>query len=84
MQANIFHYICHGFWYSAENSKKLIQKPHFVVGIQKFQGHTFFVRVGDAPIFGQMKGLMEIHDLGKFHGYSICGCQVIYFQRLSY
>ena len=79
MQTNILHHMYYGFWDSAENSKKLAQKPHFVVGFQKFLDHALFLRMGEAPIFGQMKGLMEIHNSGKFHQYSICGCQVIYF-----
>ena len=84
IQINILHHIYYDFWDSAENLKKLPQKPHFVVGFQRFLNHALFRRVGDAPIFGQMKGLMEIHNPGKFHWYSICGCQVIYFQSLSY
>ena len=84
MQANILHQIYYGFWYSTENSKKLTQKPHFVVGIQNFFDHAFFCPMDDAPIFGLMKGLMEIHNPGKFHRYSICGCQVMYFQSLLY
>ena len=84
IQTNILHHIYYDFWDSAENLKKLPQKPHFVVGFQRFLDHALFRRVGDAPIFGQMKGLMEIHNSGKFHWYSICGCQVIYFQSLSY
>ena len=32
----------------------------------------------------QMKGLMKIHDRGKFHIYSICGSQVIKFQMFSW
>ena len=77
MQTNILHHIYYGFWYSAENSKKLAQKPHFVVGFQKFLDHAVFRRMGDAPILGQIKGLMEINNPGKFHRYSISGCQVI-------
>ena len=36
----------------------------------------------DAPIFCQMKGLIEIHNRGKFDEYRICGCQFINFQIL--
>ena len=36
-----------------------------------------------APIFGQIKGLTEIHERGKFHHCSICCCEVIYLQRFS-
>ena len=37
----------------------------------------------DAPIFCEMKGLIEIHKCGKFHQYSIFHCEVIYLQRFS-
>ena len=77
MQTNILHNIYYVFWNSAENSKKLAQKPHFVVGIQKFLDPALFFPMGDAPILSQMKGLMEIHNPGKLHWYSICGCPVI-------
>ena len=40
--------------------------------------------MGDAPIFGQMKGLMEIHNPAEFHLHIVCGSQVINFQRFSY
>ena len=32
----------------------------------------------------QMKGLMKIHNRGKFHLYSICSSQVIKFQMFSW
>ena len=32
------------------------------------------------PIFCQVKDLMKIRNLGKFHQYSICGCQVKIFK----
>ena len=33
--------------------------------------------------FFQIKHLMEVHNHGKFHWCSICGCQVINFQMFS-
>ena len=84
MQANILRRIYYGVWYSAGNSKKLTQKPHFVVGIQNFLDHALFCPMGDAPIFGQMKIFMQINNPGKFHRYVICGCQIKYFQSLLY
>ena len=78
------HHIYYGFLNSHENFKKLTQKHHFVIGFQKFLDHAIFRPMGDVPIFGQMELLMEIHNPGKFHWYSICGCQVIYFQSFSY
>ena len=80
IQSYITHHIYYGFWYSPENFKNLIQKAHFVVGFQKFFDHTLFHPMDNAPIFRQMKGLIEIHNPGRFYCYSICGCQVIYFQ----
>ena len=34
-------------------------------------------------ILGHIKGLIEIHNRGKFHQYSICRCEVTYLQRFS-
>ena len=84
MQDNIVHHIYYGFSYSAENSKELAQKPHFVVGIRTFLDHALFFRMGDAPLFWQMKGLMDIHNPSNFHGYSTCGYQVVYLQSFLY
>ena len=39
----------------------------FLVSFQRFLDHAFLHPKGDALIFGQMKGLMEIHNAGKFH-----------------
>ena len=39
--------------------------------------------MGGTPIFCQIKGLMEIHNPGKFHKYSICGFQVMNVQMFS-
>ena len=36
-----------------------------------------------APIFGKIKGVIEIHSHHKFHQYSICGCEVMCFQMFS-
>ena len=42
-----------------------------------FFDHAQLSPVVDAPILCQMKGLVEIHKCGKFHEYTICGCQVV-------
>ena len=52
--------------YSPKNSKIFSQKAHFVVGFQKFLDHALLHPKGGAPIFGQMKGLMEIYNPVKF------------------
>ena len=33
------------------------------------------------PLFGQTKGLIEIHKRGSFHQYTICRWEVIHLQR---
>ena len=43
--------------------------------------YTILHHVSSTPIFCLLKGPMDIHNAGKFHEYSICGCQVINFQR---
>ena len=44
---------------------------------QRFFDHTLLRPIGHAPIFCQMKGLMKIHNRGKFNQGSICGSQVL-------
>ena len=48
-----------------------------------FFDHAHLPPVSDASIFGQMKGLMEIHNRGKFRAYTMCGSQVINVQMFS-
>ena len=47
---------------------------------QRFFDHTLLRPMSDTPVFCQMKDLMRIHNRGKFHVYSICGCKVINFK----
>ena len=81
-QTIILHHIYYGFWNSIENFKKISPKTTFL-GIFRFLGHTLPRPKAGAKIFSQMEGLMEIHNPGKFHFLSICGCQVIYLQSFS-
>ena len=53
--------------YFPKNSKKFSHKTHFVVGFQKFFDHALLRTKDDAPIFSQIKGIMDIDNLGKFH-----------------
>ena len=69
--------------YFLKNSKKLIQNAHFVVVFLLFFEHALLRPKCDAPIYGQVKGPIDIHNRGKFYDYSICCCQVISFQMLS-
>ena len=50
---------------------------------QWFFGCALLRPMGDASIFAQMKGLMEIRNRGKFHQYSICGFLVTNVETFS-
>ena len=82
MQCNITYHIQYSFSYSSKNSKKS-QKTYFLALLQSFFFYTFLRPMSNAPIFCQMKDLMKIHNRGKFHQHSICGCQVSNFQMFS-
>ena len=84
MQCKAKYDICYGFWYSPKNSKKWSQKNFFFFVFFFFQssfGYTLPCPIGKGQIFCQMEGLMKIHNCGKFHLHSICGSQVINFQK---
>ena len=53
--------------YTFVNSKKLTQNTHFLALFQRFFDHALLRLMSYAPISGQMKGLMKIHNRGKFH-----------------
>ena len=55
-------------------------KLRFLSYFQRFLVCTLLRPVSYAQIFCQMKGLIEIHNRGKFHHFTISGCQVIDFQ----
>ena len=50
----------------------------------RFSDYAFLRLMSYTLIFWQMKGLITIHNRGKFYEYSIFGCQVINFQSFSY
>ena len=83
MQCKVTHHKCYSVSYNLENFKKLTQKTHFFALFQRFFPHALLQPVGDAPIFCQIKGLMEIYNRAKFHEYSICGFQVMNVQMFS-
>ena len=57
------HLTCNSQNFFKNSPKKLI----FVVGFQNFFDHALLCPKGHIPVFGQMKGLMEIHNPDKFH-----------------
>ena len=78
------HRICHGFWCSLKNSSKWSQKIHFLAHLRRFFIYVLLRPMNHASIFCQIESLMKIPNCGKFHEYSICGCQVINFQSVLY
>ena len=63
-------------------SQKLSQKPAFLAYSQRF--FVFLRRLNNALIFQKIKNLIKVHNCGKFHQYSNCGCQVNPFQSFEY
>ena len=72
--------ICDGLHWILKKVSKLGQKTDFVGYFQSFLVYALLRLVSYAQIFCQMKGLIEIHNPGKFHLYTISLCQVIDFQ----
>ena len=52
--------------------------------LEVFQLHLLLRSMSYALIFWQMKGLIKIHNRGKFYEYRVLDCQVINFQSFSY
>ena len=78
VQGKVSNLYC--FVYSPENSKKRKQKIGFLAFLQRFFDNTLLHSIGHAPNFFQIKGIMNIRNLGKSHVYTNCGSQVIIFQ----
>ena len=78
MQTIILHHIYYGFQNTIENSKKISPKTAFLGVFRRFLSYIMPRPKDDPKIFSQMKIVMEIHNPGKFHLYTICGSQVIY------
>ena len=52
--------------------------------IKRFFHYALLCPPSYTPIFSQVKGLMVIHNRGKFHHHVICGSKVINFQMFSW
>ena len=59
-------------------------KNPFFGPFRRFLGYTLPRPKAGTKIFCQMKDLMTIHNRVKFHFHSICGSQVINFQKFSW
>ena len=60
------------------------KKPDFLADFWRFFVYILLHHRSHASIFCQIKGIIKTYNLGKFHEYSFCGCQVIDFQSFSY
>ena len=82
VQGNVWHMIRFliEFW----KFREIKPKNDFFAFLQRFLFHALPRPVGAALIFFQMKGLIKIHNRGKFHLYSICGCQFVNFQMFPW
>ena len=67
-----------------KNTWNWAKKNNFLAYFERFVVYAFLRPVSYTPIFCQIKCLMEVHNCGKFHYGSICGCQVINFQMFSW
>ena len=72
------------FYFILKKHLKLSKKNNFLAYFERFLVYAFLCPVSCTPIFCQIKCLMEVHNYGKFHQCSICGCQVINFQMFSW
>ena len=63
---------------------KIGPKSWFFVHFESFFVYALLHPMSYAPRFCQMKDLIKIYICGKFHQYSICGCEVKNFQSFSY
>ena len=84
IKCNLIHQIMEGFYNILKNGQNWAKKPIFWVIFRGFSlTPSNALRV--APqILRQIKGLIKIHNRGKFHLYSVCGSQVIKFQIVSW
>ena len=63
---------------------KLGQKIDFLVHFERVFVYALWHPMSYAPRFCQMKEFIEIHIRGKFHQFSICGCEVKNFHIFLY
>ena len=84
MQCNVMHQAYDSFCFILKKHLNLSQKIDFLAHFERFLVYAFLRPASYTPIFCQIKCLLEVHNCGKFHLCSICGCQVINFQMFSW
>ena len=66
------------------NAQSQAKKLIFLVHFESFPLYTFLYPMSYVPRFCQMKELIKVYICGKFHQYSICGCEIKNFDSFSY
>ena len=84
MQCKLTHHIYSGFSQNVKNSQKFSQKLNFWLIFWSFSITPSYALLVTPQFLCQIKGLMKMYNRGKFHLYSICGCQVIKFEMFSW
>ena len=74
------HEICYGFCWSIKKWSNWGEKAGFLAHFESFFVYALLHPMSCAPRFCQMKDLSKIYICGKFHQYSICGCEVKKFK----
>ena len=59
-------------------------QPQFLANFWKFLDYTLPRPFSSPQVLCQMRGLMDVQYRGKFHLYSICGCEVKKFEMFSW
>lgn len=71
IQQQVVNYICYAFYCTMKKWWQFRQKTDFLAHFWGFLVYTLLRPLYYAPTFCQMKGVMEKHNTGKFHQYSI-------------
>ena len=76
MHCKVLQQACDGFYFILGKHLKLSQKPDFLPHFERFFVYNLLCPMSYTPIFCQTKGLIKVHNRGKFH-------QVINFQFID-
>ena len=67
MQCIVMHRAYDGFHFILKKHVKLSQKIDFLARFERFLVYDFLRPMSYAPIFSQIKSLIEVHNRDKFH-----------------
>lgn len=83
IQGNELHML--RFLMQPKYMSKLSQKLNFFLPyFKRLFVYALLHPLSSTLIFCKLKDLIKVHNCGKFHLYSVCGCQVKNFQSLAY